>query len=148
MVGQTRRLDIEERKGTEVAVPQIKPVDMGMPRPWRIALTVQEMQMQLVFDLTQRMTVGRAHADSDVFPDIDLTPFNAEDSGVSRHHLDLLLDEDRVVVIDNQSSNGTFLNGEKLQPKQSYPIRNADELELGMMKLKVELLMNPFETFD
>lgn len=147
MVGQTRRFDLGE-KTAETAVPQIKPVDMGMPRPWRIALTIQDMQIQLVFDLTQTMTVGRTHPDSELFPDIDLTPFNAEDLGVSRQHLDLMLHEDRVVMVDKQSANGTYLNGERLEPNQVYPLRNGDEVELGVMKVKVELLMNPFENFN
>lgn len=147
VVGQTRRFDREERL-TETAVPQIKPVDMGMPRPWRMALTIQEMKLQMVFDMTESMLIGRTHPDSDTFPDIDLTPFNAEDSGVSRQHMNLMLHEDRVVVVDLDSVNGSYLNGERLEPHQMYPIRNGDELELGMMKVKVELLMNPLEAHD
>jgi pSer/pThr/pTyr-binding forkhead associated (FHA) protein len=144
VVGQTKELG-GERRASEVAVPQIKPVDRGMPRPWRIALTLMDLQVQLVFDLTQTVLIGRAYPDSESVPDIDLTPFNAEDLGVSRQHMNLMLQDDRVVMVDLGSVNGSYLNGQRLEPEKSYPIRNGDEIELGMMKIKAELLMNPFE---
>ena len=145
---QTRQLVDTTQQRAEPAKRQIKAIDRGMPRPWRIALTLLDLRVQLVFDVTGTMLVGRAYPDSEIIPDIDLTPFNAEDSGVSRQHVHFMLQEDRVVVVDLDSVNGTYLNGQILEPNQSYPMRNGDELELGMMKMKVELLMNPFETME
>ena len=142
--GTTRKLNASDEV-TETAIPEIKPIDMGMPRPWRIALRVIHMQLQLVFDLTDALIVGRAHPESGVYPNIDLSPFKAEEFGLSREHLQLKLKEDRVVVVDNSSSNGTWLNGERLEPMQDYWIRHMDLIKLGIMVLQVELLTNPFD---
>lgn len=148
--GQTRRLNQEEIAETaESAIPRAKPVDIaGLPRPWRIAMTVMQMGIQLIFDLSGPITIGRAYQETDTPPEIDLTPFSAENLGVSRRHAFLKLEENRVVIVDNKSSNGTFLNGEKIEPDRPYVIRHGDELSLGILKLKVELLTNPFESFD
>lgn len=143
MVGETRKLD--QGFNLETAVdPQIKPIDYGMQRPWRIALRLVDMQMQMIFDLSGTMVVGRAHPETSFYPDIDLGAFKGGELGVSREHMYFQLDGERVVIIDNGSANGTQLNGEWLKPNQSYPVRHGDEITLGLMKLQVELLTNPF----
>lgn len=143
MAGNTRKLVQDDDDTKEAASPQIKPIDLGMPRPWRIALRVVKLQIQLVFDLGGTMVIGRSQPESNIYADIDLSPFSAEELGVSRQHLTIKLDGDRVVVTDNKSSNGTKLNGERLKPNEAYPVRHGDELILGTMALKIELLTNP-----
>jgi pSer/pThr/pTyr-binding forkhead associated (FHA) protein len=143
MSGKTRKLDKSSALEV-VADPQIKTIDFGMPRPWRIALRLAHLQMQLVFDLSGSLLVGRANPDTGFFPDLDLGPFNGGEMGVSREHLFFKLDGDRVVIVDNHSANGTQLNNEWLKPDQAYPLRHGDELMLGLLKVQVELLTNPF----
>jgi hypothetical protein len=143
MAGKTRKLD-QSLTPTKIAVPEIKAIDLGMPRPWRIALRLVQFQMQMIFDLEGTVIVGRAHPDSGYYPDIDLSAFGGGDQGVSREHLYFKLDGERVVIIDNHSANGTRLNGQTLKPGEVYPIRNGDELALGLMEIQVELLTNPY----
>ena len=143
MSGQTRKLDQDHSMAPAID-PEIKPIDLGMPRPWRIALRLVEFQMQLVFDLTGTIVVGRDHAESGFYPDIELSAFKGNELGVSREHLYFKLDGDRVVIVDNSSANGTQLNGDWLKSDQPYPLRHGDEITLGLMKLQVELLINPF----
>lgn len=144
MAGETRKLNqMEPAKAS--AVPKDTVIDKGMPRPWRIALTLVQYQMQWIFDLEGSMLVGRAHAESGFFPDLDLGAYGGGDQGVSREHLQIKLDGSRVVVVDNRSSNGTRLNGEPLKPHEPYPVRPGDTLVLGAMELQVDLLTNPFE---
>lgn len=142
--GSTRILS-QDDESAGVADPKIKPLDIAMPRPWRIALWIMHLQLQLVFDLSHEVILGRSYGDPSSAPDIDLTPFDAEELGVSRQHLVIKLDGDRVVVMDRGSSNGTRLNGEKLEPRQPYPVRHKDKLLLGMMLLQIELLTSPFD---
>jgi len=142
VAGTTRKL-VPDDASKDAPPPTIKPIDLGMPRPWRISLRLVQLQIQMVFDLAGAMVIGRSQPETNTYPDIDLGPFNAEELGVSRHHLTIKLDGDRVVVTDNKSSNGTKLNGERLKATESYPIRHGDELTLGTMALKVELLTNP-----
>lgn len=144
MAGETRKLG-QNQGIRDTAVPELKVIDLGVPRPWRIALEIVQMHTKMIFDLEGTMVIGRAHPDSNYYPDIDLGAYNGSDLGVSREHLMLKLDNDRVVVIDNDSANGTKLNGEWLKPHQPYTVRNGDDLVLGLMKIHVELLTNPFE---
>src|SRR5512134_3721923 len=109
MVGKTRKLG-PDVKPTDTAIPEIKAIDLGMTRPWRIALRLVHFQMQLIFDLSGSMMIGRAYPEKNLYPDIDLAAYNAADLGVSREHLLIQLDGDRVVVIDKNSANGTRLN--------------------------------------
>jgi len=143
MAGKTRKLS-QSQTPAEIAVPEIKAIDLGMPRPWRIAIRLVQLQIQMIFDLENTMVLGRAHPDSGFFPDIDLGAFGGSDLGVSREHLHLKLDGDRVVIVDNNSANGTRVNGQVLKPYEPYPVRHGDELLLGLMQLQVELLTNPY----
>lgn len=139
----TRKLD-KNNEDNAMASQEIKAIDMGMPRPWRIALRILQKDQRLIFDMTGPMVVGRMEAHDNIFPDIDLGPYNADELGVSRQHLTLKLDGDRIIVADNKSSNGTLLNDERLEPYADYPIRDGDEITLGLMRVKIELLVNPF----
>jgi pSer/pThr/pTyr-binding forkhead associated (FHA) protein len=140
--GDTRKLN-QDNAG-ELASQEITAIDMGMPRPWRIALRILQKENRLIFDMSGPMVIGRRVPEGNVFPDIDLGPYNAEELGVSRQHLTLMLDGNRIVAVDNGSANGTLLNQDRMVPHESYPIRDGDEITLGLMTVKVELLMNPF----
>lgn len=142
MTGDTRKLN--QDKAGEPASQEITAIDMGMPRPWRIALRIMQKENRLIFDMSRPMVIGRRVPDTSIVPDIDLGPYGAEELGVSRQHLTLELDGDRIVAIDNDSANGTRLNDDIMVAHESYPIRDGDEIKLGLMALKIELLMNPY----
>ena len=68
-------------------------------------------------------------------PDVNLSPYNATDRGVSRQHLRVYLDEGGdLYAEDLGSSNGTMLNG-KAYPNDPVRIHDGDELILGRMML-------------
>lgn len=142
MSGDTRKFNQDE--DSALASQEITAIDMGMPRPWRIALRILQKDNRMIFDMSGPMVIGRMVAESKVFPDIDLGPYNAEDLGVSRQHLTLMLEGNRIVAQDNGSANGTLINGERMKPREVYPIRDGDEMTLGLMKVKIELLVDPF----
>lgn len=146
MPGNTRNLNLDS-DDSAVASQEIKAIDRGMPRPWKVGLRIVEKENRLIFDMDRPMVIGRMDPDHDVYPDVDLGPYNADELGVSREHLVLKLDGDRIVASDNGSSNGTLLNRDRMKPREDYPIRDGDELQLGLMQVKIELLMNPFTSF-
>jgi pSer/pThr/pTyr-binding forkhead associated (FHA) protein len=47
---------------------------------------------------------------------------------VSKHHCQVLLDRDQVVVEDLGSANGTYVNGRRIK---RAPLRDGDELRLA-----------------
>ncbi len=72
-----------------------------------------------------------------------LTIGRAEDSGliiastrVSRHHCEIVSDQDRVVIHDKGSGNGTLVNGLKVTEQALGP---GDEVAIGPLTFQVEI---------
>lgn len=83
----------------------------------------------------QRQTIlGRSTPDG-TSPDVDLTEYNALSMGVSRHHARVFFEGNQCFVEDLGSSNGTRVNGEPLEPHKPHPIRDGDQITLGMLVL-------------
>ncbi len=76
-------------------------------------------------------------------PDIDLAAYGAEEMGVSRQHASIYCLDDQLFVSDLGSQNGTKIDGERLEPHQSYPLRHGTKLELAKLPLKVNLIVSP-----
>ncbi len=74
---------------------------------------------------------------------IDLSPYQAVDLGVSRQHAKLTRQSATIMVQDLGSTNGTFLNGQKLMPYQPRVLRNEDVLSLGRLELRVSFMRAP-----
>lgn len=87
-------------------------------------------------------TLGRVSDAQPIMPDIDLTPYQAYANGVSRLHAVLKREGKRVFVMDLGSSNGTYLNGKRLQPNVDQTLNHGDMLALGKLKIQI-LLKNP-----
>ena len=80
-----------------------------------------------------RVIFGRVDESSTVSPDVDFAPFGGLEKGVSRQHAVLEITEDTVMLLDAGSSNGTFLNGQRLSPNQPRILRDGDEVRLGKL---------------
>ncbi|MCD4685892.1 MAG: FHA domain-containing protein [Anaerolineae bacterium] len=91
---------------------------------------------------------GRRDPATGAMPDIDLTPFAGYRMGVSRRHAAIRQnDEQSLDVWDLGSSNGTFLNGQKLSAHRPYRLHDGDELRLGQMMIRVTFqALKPGET--
>ena len=114
-------------------------------RPWRAALTIMEVDIQIVFDITNSIVLGRSYPSTEMFKGVDLSPFNAYEMGVSREHAVLLLQENQVILRDNDSSNGTLLNNKRLKPNTKYVLQSGDLVNLAKMALRFDLLYYPFD---
>ena len=53
------------------------------------------------------------------------------DRAISRHHAELRMTAEGVLLRDLNSTNGTFLNQYRLPPELPYPIKNGDEIQFG-----------------
>lgn len=84
-------------------------------------------------------TMGRLSEGQPIMPDIDLTPYQAYASGVSRLHAVVKREAERVVIMDLGSSNGTYLNGRRLNPHTEEPLKHGDVVALGKLKIQVLL---------
>jgi pSer/pThr/pTyr-binding forkhead associated (FHA) protein len=84
------------------------------------------------------VVVGRAG--DGAAPTIDLTPVLSGSHGVSRMHAAFCLNEGALYIQDLDSTNGTRINGFRIEPKRLYLLRNGDEVEFGRARLSVSLL--------
>lgn len=73
-------------------------------------------------------------------PHVDLSSFHAHERGVSRKHARISINNMRLTVADLGSTNGTFVNNEKLDPNVEYPIKAGDELRLGFLSLTLTVI--------
>jgi FHA domain-containing protein len=94
-----------------------------------------------ILPLTDRReyTLGRASEGQPIMPDIDLSPHKAYEHGVSRLHAVIKKQNNRIIIMDLGSSNGTYLNGVRLMPNIENPLVNGDMIALGKMKMQILL---------
>jgi CheY-like chemotaxis protein len=71
---------------------------------------------------------------------IDLDAYEAFDKGVSRVHVSIRRMGDLFEVKDLDSANGTFLNGQSINPHAIHTLKNGDELRLGALRLRMYFL--------
>jgi hypothetical protein len=131
-------IDLEEA-GEPASIP-----DKVDQPPWRIELHILNVNVTIVFDFQDAITLGRSYPDPRPFNGIDLSPFDGYKYGISRNHATLLLEQGHILIRDLKSLNGTALNGKRLKSEQNYIIKSGDLLYLAKLKLRVRFLHNPF----
>ena len=68
-------------------------------------------------------------------PILDLSDLDAFDMGLSRRHAMIRRTESGYEVVDLASTNGTWLNGERLAPNKPYSFASGSQLRIGRMRL-------------
>lgn len=90
------------------------------------------------------MIIGRSAGHSAMMPDVDMSECGGADMGVSRLHMSIRYnpDDNTIQIYDLGSANGSFINGQKLHPREVRVLRHRDELRLGRMVVQVQFLHN------
>ncbi|MBZ0301114.1 MAG: FHA domain-containing protein [Anaerolineae bacterium] len=99
----------------------------------RVVLHLDSAREPLVLPLNQPTRIGRTNTAENQYPDVDLTPYGAFASGVSSHHVQLERHEDYLMLTDLGSTNGTYLNGTRVQPHQAVAVHDGAEVRLGRL---------------
>jgi hypothetical protein len=108
----------------------------------RLQLEVQDhSEAPIRVSIQDQLVIGRAVSDGSDDVDIDLTLYGAQRQGVSRRHVMIIREGNLLKVADLGSTNGTYLNGVRLQPHQPRLLRTGDRLSLGELVLKVSSLI-------
>jgi hypothetical protein len=117
---------------TTVDVPadHIKSVVLSLPTGDKVEVPVAKLES---------LRIGRKSAPPSPLIDIDLRPFRAEECGVSRLHAVIVARDNLPYIIDNNSTNGTFLNG--LRVTEPRPLRSGDRLRFGALLTTVRFGM-------
>ena len=77
--------------------------------------------------LTKDQTLGRDKKKADVY---------IPDNSLSREHVRIIFTNKNIQVQDMGSTNGSFLNNQKMDPEQIYALQNSDILRLGEIVFK------------
>jgi len=132
--------------GAPAAVSQVptaapvEPVDQQVP-----AGAASHLQARLIvegdnqeFDLSGKdnILVGREDAVSNIYPEVDLTPHGGEEGGVSRMHARIFFENGQYMLEDENSTNFTFLNRQRLAAKTPTPLHDNDEVRFGRVMLR------------
>lgn len=88
-------------------------------------------------DALEEIELGRQDPDTGDAPTVDLTESGAVDKGVSRRHATIMQKDGALYIVDNDSANGTYLNGQKLVAQQPRVLRDGDDIRLGHLVLRV-----------
>jgi hypothetical protein len=90
------------------------------------------------FDISGKdnITIGREDVVSNMYPDVDLTPHGGEEGGVSRLHARIFFENGQYLLEDENSTNFTFLNRQRLTGKTPTALHDNDEVRLGRVVLR------------
>lgn len=116
-----------------------RPEPPSSPANSWISLHLMDSGKILPLATRNEFTLGRLSEGQPIMPDIDLTPYQAYASGVSRLHAVVKRDGTRIFVMDLGSSNGTYLNGRRLNPHMEEDLKHGDVIALGKLKIQVLL---------
>jgi hypothetical protein len=120
-----------------VARPTFKPEIA--PHPTSAPITAEPMQFQLrslaadragdVFELYDGLTVGRT-------PECGIAFDRTE---VSRRHALFGITADGVTVMDLDSTNGTLVNGERIEPRVVVAVQPGDSIQIGTETVQLQV---------
>ncbi len=115
-------------------------------RPWVIEFRVVGTASTMQVRVGNTMVIGRGDNASGFTPEVDLTSFDAFAKGVSRKHALITIKDQRLMVRDLNSTNGTRLNNVLCKPGEEYRLRHGNELMLGTLRIQVSFSVVPAVT--
>jgi len=102
--------------------------------PGDVAIVVEKHKEPIILREVNEMVLGRYFEEQEG-PFLDLDPFGAAAFGVSRRHAQLVRVNDKFVFEDLNSTNGSWINGQRLPAGTSCPVSSGDQIWLGQFKL-------------
>jgi hypothetical protein len=130
----TQTIDRSKATADFPAPPQ--PVEMSGAAAWASLYLIESGHILPLMERTE-FTLGRVSDGQPIMPDIDLSPYQAYESGVSRLHAVIRLTNGRIVYMDLGSSNGSYLNGARMTPNLEEPLKHGDTVSLGKLKIQI-----------
>ncbi|MCZ7540569.1 MAG: FHA domain-containing protein [Anaerolineae bacterium] len=107
-------------------------------RGWACGWRSRAARTQFTSPPSRRRSSGRRDPATGDKPDIDLTPYAGYRMGVSRRHAAIRPgDESGLDLWDLGSSNGTFLNGQRLSAHRPYPPARRRRNPPGQMVIRL-----------
>ncbi len=87
-----------------------------------------------VFPLSlKRNLIGRYDPTIGICPDLDISMFDPQKTVSRKHAVILRIDGNSFLEEEMGVINGTYLNGEKLESGQRYPVNDGDRIHFGLV---------------
>jgi hypothetical protein len=113
-----------------------------------IALYANQIEDPLIIEVRTEITLGRRGGNGGIQPGVDLSAYGAYERGVSRVHACIRRTEEGLVLTDEGSSNGTWVNGTLLPAHLSKLLTPGDQFWLGRLRLEVYFVPSVDEPAD
>jgi hypothetical protein len=108
-------------------------------RSIQIDVLVLNTGRQISLSVDREILVGRLDAAHGIFPELDMTADSGMEQGVSRRHAHIYTRDGVCFVEDLDSTNGTFLNGERITPYLPYAFHDGDVITFGTLRLEFHI---------
>jgi pSer/pThr/pTyr-binding forkhead associated (FHA) protein len=115
--------------------------DSGCGSKDEVTLIIGREYLTIQVAKNQEVMLGRAHSSNTAQPLVDLTKYGAALQGASRLHATIRHDDKGWWIKDNSSSNGTWINGERIAPH--VPVRLEGVSQVWLAKLDVRVVLPP-----
>ncbi len=115
---------------------RVRTKHVGRMKRYDVAIYIADLEEPLIITLNHELLLGRYGGEHQQ-PPIDLAAFEGLEHGVSRRHAMLRRFGPDVTIVDLGSTNGTWLNGIRIQPHQPVTLRDGDRLLLARLPLQI-----------
>lgn len=133
----TETLVYTKRTLTKEDAPETQIIQTALPAEARIAFKIVSNGQMIALEGGEEFTIGRVSGTQPILPDIDLTPYQAYEAGVSRLHATLRVTPKDITISDLGSANGTRVNGLKIPAHIPQTLSNGDTVTLGRFQVEV-----------
>lgn len=134
-VGNTDIINIQDEE--EKIVPQNNSLHPVQGKEYKVFVQMMDSDKKIPLEGRKEFSFGRISDGQLILPDIDLTEFDAYSQGVSRLHASISIQGTMISISDLASSNGTRVNGQKIEKHINYPLSNGDIVALGKLSFKI-----------
>ncbi|MEO1443273.1 MAG: FHA domain-containing protein [Chloroflexota bacterium] len=111
---------------------------MHFPEDATFAIKIREVDDPMVYQpKNETLLVGRRNKHSEFSPDVDMYTYAGFLLGVSRRHALIYVKDNRLMLEDLGSSNGTWVDGVQLKPREPELLYDGVEVSLGKLHFTV-----------
>jgi hypothetical protein len=137
MIPNYHTVDIVTR--AYVSLPEVVPPLAAPLIQDTVIFVLGAEHIYVMLPIGKELIIGRQHPTNKTQPELDLTPYGAEAAGTSRLHAALRREKNGWWLIDMSSSNGTWVNEERLAPFVPCLLAEANYIFLGNLELSIML---------
>ncbi|MBI1880366.1 MAG: FHA domain-containing protein [Chloroflexi bacterium] len=125
--------------GGPIKSPQVGTWFQPNGQPPIIYLKIGNGRREVKILLDKFISLGRIDPTANIFPEIDLSTDGDLAVSVSRRHAGIFYHSGTIVIEDQASANGTFVNGARLAPYLPEALNDGDLLQLGKLLIEVKI---------